>query len=49
MQQPNPVKFEEQLKNRKLSGNIHEYYKSIWDEAKMQAFLPEENKAYERI
>lgn len=25
------------------------YYKSIWDEAKMQAFLPEENKAYEGI
>lgn len=40
MQQSNPVKLEEQLKNRKLSGNIQEYYKSIWDAAKKNMQIP---------
>lgn len=40
MQQSDPVKLEEQLKNRKLSGNIQEYYKSIWDAAKKNMQIP---------
>lgn len=40
MQQSDPVKLEEQLKNRKLSGNIQEYYKFIWDAAKKNMQIP---------
>lgn len=34
VKQPNLILLEQNLKNRKLSGNIQEYYKAIWDEAK---------------
>ncbi len=40
IQHPNPVDFEKQLQNRKLSGNIQEYYKSIWDVAKKNMQIP---------
>ena len=40
IQQSDPVKLEEQFKNRKLSGNIQEYYKSIWDAAKKNMQIP---------
>lgn len=38
--QSDPVELEKQLQNRKLSGNIQEYYKSIWDEAKRNMKIP---------
>lgn len=40
MQQPDPVELEKRLQNRKLSGNIQEYYKSIWDSAKKNMQIP---------
>lgn len=39
-QQPDPVELEKQLLNRKLSGNIQEYYKSIWNAAKKNMQIP---------
>lgn len=40
IQQPDPVELEKRLQNRKLSGNIQEYYKSIWDTAKKNMQIP---------
>src|SRR5699024_8289448 len=34
IQQPDPVELERRLKNRKLRGNIQEYYQSIWNTVK---------------
>ena len=35
-----PVSFEERLKSRKLSGNIQEYYRTIWDDTKKKMQIP---------
>ena len=35
-----PVAFEERLKSRKLSGNIEEYYKIIWEDTKKKMLIP---------
>ena len=40
MQQPNLIELEKHFQNRKLSGNIQEYYKSIWDNAKKNMQIP---------
>ena len=40
IQHPDPVELEKQLQNRKLGGNIQEYYKSIWDDAKRNMKVP---------
>ncbi|WP_251392372.1 hypothetical protein [Mediterraneibacter agrestimuris] len=37
---PDPVELEKQLQNRKLGGNIQEYYKTIWDDAKRNMKVP---------
>ena len=40
IQHPDPVELEKQLQNRKLGGNIQEYYKTIWDDAKRNMKVP---------
>lgn len=40
VQHSDPVELEKQLQNRRLSGNIQEYYKSIWDTAKKNMQIP---------
>lgn len=40
IQHPDLVELERQLQNRKLGGNIQEYYKTIWDEAKRNMKIP---------
>ena len=40
IQQPDPVELERRLKNRKLSGNIQEYYQSIWNTVKSNMQIP---------
>lgn len=35
-----PISFEERLKSRKLSGNIQEYYRTIWKDAKDKMQIP---------
>jgi len=40
IQHPDPVELENQLQNRKLGGNIQEYYKTIWDDAKRNMKIP---------
>ncbi len=35
-----PVEFEKKLQSRKLSGNIQDYYLSIWNNAKKQMGIP---------
>lgn len=40
VQQPDPMELERRLKNRKLSGNIQEYYQSIWNTVKSNMQIP---------
>lgn len=40
IQQPDPVELEKRFKNRKLSGNIQEYYQSIWNTVKSNMQIP---------
>ncbi|MCR8969792.1 hypothetical protein [Facklamia sp. 7083-14-GEN3] len=36
----NPTSFEERLESRKLSGNIQEYYRTIWEDTKKKMQIP---------
>lgn len=40
MYSTDPSSLEERLKSRKLSGNIQEYYRSIWEDAKKKMQVP---------